>query len=287
MVKYTDRVQRIWRILANKSDREMAITPLHLLLAMCEENTGPCAELHQYLMKKYGHQFLLDYEKHVIRTHSASLLQTTLPFPVTGKMMEVLNMAEKRMIRYNQTLLNEGHLMQATLRIDSSLGELFTEQDLIMFDKILCRARDMLVPLDNYFPSIENKQLFIRRALKKDEPEIIDFVKSEFGSGWLESIKNGMEHEDISIFVAYHNNIINGFACYEAHDKKRGTFGPMGISNQNREHGVGTILLHHCLLELKRKKYKYAILEGAGPIEFYEKVVGAMLIPIKENDLNK
>jgi len=47
----------------------------------------------------------------------------------------------------------------------------------------------------------------------------------------------------------------------------------------NRTKGIGYELLHHCLKDMKEIGYEYAIIGGAGPIEFYEKACNAVVIP--------
>lgn len=278
---YTDRVKRIFEIVSDKVNEHQAVTPLHLLLAMCEENTSVCAELHQYFMKQYGFSFLRDYEKRLQPFHPEPVTLDGFSFAMTPMTKEVLELAELRMNRYNQIKVNEGHLMQAILRIDSIIPELFTEKDIRMMEEIVCRARDMMVYLENYVVPKEVQQLSdVRKAAQEDYKAVLELVEKNFGSGWTEAVKNGMEHEDVSVYLAFQEKVIIGFACYEAHGLKRGTFGPMGVTLKSRQKGIGEQLLHHCLYELKKKRYKYAIIEGAGPLEFYEKTVNACLIPV-------
>jgi GNAT superfamily N-acetyltransferase len=68
-----------------------------------------------------------------------------------------------------------------------------------------------------------------------------------------------------------------GFACYDA--STLGYFGPTGVDEPFRGQGIGKALLLACLLEMKLKGYGYAIIGWIGPQEFYEKAVGALVIP--------
>ena len=67
-----------------------------------------------------------------------------------------------------------------------------------------------------------------------------------------------------------------GFACHEATCKC--FFGPTGVDESFRGMGIGTHLLFACLQDMKNAGYAYAIIGGAGPVEFYEKAVGAIVI---------
>jgi predicted N-acetyltransferase YhbS len=280
-IQYTERVKRIIEIASENITEHQAVTPLHLFLAMCEENSGVCAELHYYLARSYGFSFIDDFSKYLEPFHPNPINVASLPFKVSPEMVHVLNLAEQRMKRYNQLHLNEGHIMQAILRLNTCIYKFLTNEDIAAIEEIVCRARDMIVHLESYNLPEEVLQVsYVRKASVNDAGEVIRLVESEFGSGWIEAVKNSFTHEDTSIFVALEYGRIVGFACYEAHGKKRGTFGPMGVSSRRRQKGVGAYLLHHCLSELKKKRYKYAIIEGAGPVEFYEKTVHALLIPI-------
>jgi predicted N-acetyltransferase YhbS len=82
----------------------------------------------------------------------------------------------------------------------------------------------------------------------------------------------------IPIFIAQADNRIVEFACYDVVQMKKGVFGPMGTSSNYRQKGIGKALLYHCLSEMQRTGYAYAIIDNAGPIEFYETVCGAVVI---------
>ena len=71
-----------------------------------------------------------------------------------------------------------------------------------------------------------------------------------------------------------------GFAGYEC--TRRSFFGPTGVIENMQGQGLGTALLLACLWGLQEMGYVYAIIGGAGPVEFYEKAVGATVIPDSE-----
>ena len=50
------------------------------------------------------------------------------------------------------------------------------------------------------------------------------------------------------------------------------------MDNEFRGQGIGKSLLIKCLEAMKQMGYGYAIIGGAGPIEFYEKAVQAEVI---------
>jgi len=255
---------------------------------MCEENSGVCEELSSYFVKGYGYTFLNDFSKSLQPFHSSPLSLPLCTVPVSPEVESVFKYAAGRMHRYNQIRLNEGHLMQALLKLDPTIHSLLTEKDRAFVEKAVCASRDLLVAMDDYqVPDSVGASTFIRRAKSTDLAALLELVEKQFGSGWIESIQNGFQKDEISIFLAEEKDRIVGLACYESFENKKGTFGPMGVVKGERSKGLGAQLLHHCLSELKKKNYRYVVIEGAGPVEFYEKECNAVLIPIYDSQRNK
>ena len=68
-----------------------------------------------------------------------------------------------------------------------------------------------------------------------------------------------------------------GFAAYEC--TRRGYFGPTGVLPTEQGKGIGKALLLASLAALREMGYVYAIIGNAGPVRFYQKTVGAIVIP--------
>ena len=71
-----------------------------------------------------------------------------------------------------------------------------------------------------------------------------------------------------------------GFAGYEC--TRRGFFGPTGVIPAAQGKGIGKALLLASLTALREMGYVYAIIGAAGPVDFYQKAVGAIVIPDSE-----
>jgi GNAT superfamily N-acetyltransferase len=71
-----------------------------------------------------------------------------------------------------------------------------------------------------------------------------------------------------------------GFAGYEC--TRKAFFGPTGVIENERGHGIGTALLIASLWGLRELGYVYAIIGRAGPQDFYERAVDAVVIPDSE-----
>ncbi|HDV8359547.1 GNAT family N-acetyltransferase [Bacillus cereus] len=282
--QFTKRVHKILEIAAEESEYNI-IHPVHLFIGMCKEGTGVCAELFMYLFHKVGPDFLekLSLRKQFDLHHQE--YKKIGQYKLSYKAIEILQIAKKRMERFQQVVVNEGHVMYALFRVDTNIGEFIhiqMQEDIL---RITAAPRDLAVDL-NSFKSIYNT-LFchVRRASPSDFDKLSRFVADEFGERWLQSVDYGFRtyNEKLPIYIAQQEEVIIGFACYDVVRGKKGLFGPMGIAKQNRVKGVGKELLHHCLYNMKQDGYEYAIIGQAGPIEFYERNCNARLIPIDNN----
>jgi predicted N-acetyltransferase YhbS len=67
-----------------------------------------------------------------------------------------------------------------------------------------------------------------------------------------------------------------GFAAYDA--TCRNFFGPTAVDEKWQGKGIGKALLLAALHAMKNDGYAYAIIGGAGPVDFYKKALGAIEI---------
>ena len=78
-----------------------------------------------------------------------------------------------------------------------------------------------------------------------DSLELLDFLKEEFGGGWKRSALIAMQNgcaEDLILIIRNPSDRICGF-CMRAIDGNPMRFGPVGVSESERNLGLGTILL--------------------------------------------
>lgn len=140
---------------------------------------------------------------------------------------------------------------------------------------------DMLVKLyDLPKSSILNKMdasdIIIRPALAPEKHHISAWVEEHFGSPWRSEVEVAFARQPVSVYIALKADKLVGFACYDA--TMRGFFGPTGVDENQRGQGIGEALLFSCLHNMRDIGYAYAIIGGAGPTEFYQKIVGAVAI---------
>ena len=120
----------------------------------------------------------------------------------------------------------------------------------------------------------------VRRAQPFELTPVRDFVAKNFANSWADEISIGFAHQPISVFIATIDRELAGFAAYEC--TRRGYFGPTGVVPTAQGRGIGKALLLASLEALREMGYVYAIIGAAGPVRFYQKTVGAIIIPDSE-----
>jgi GNAT superfamily N-acetyltransferase len=120
----------------------------------------------------------------------------------------------------------------------------------------------------------------VRRAQPFEISAVRRFVGENFSPNWADEISVGFARQPISVFVATIDHQLAGFAAYEC--TRRGFFGPTGVVPSAQGKGIGKALLLVSLEALREMGYVYAIIGAAGPVRFYQKTVGAIIIPDSE-----
>jgi GNAT superfamily N-acetyltransferase len=134
-----------------------------------------------------------------------------------------------------------------------------------------------LPPLEPTLEELERAQIVVRRAQPFEISKVRAFVETHFAIAWADEISVGFVNKPVSVYIAVAEKEIVGFAAYEC--TRRAFFGPEGVSESARGRGIGKALLVACLHGLRELGYVYGIIGRAGPIEFYQKTVGAIVIP--------
>ncbi|KPF46096.1 GNAT family N-acetyltransferase [Rhizobium sp. AAP43] len=143
-------------------------------------------------------------------------------------------------------------------------------------------AADMLVKLyelsaDSVLDrNLEDAGIIIRRALAPELETICNWIRPRFGAGWASEATVAISRQPPTCFIAHQGETLLGFACHEA--TMKGFFGPTGVDEKARGRGIGMALLVRTLIDMRDQGYAYAVIGGAGPIEFYRKSVGAIEI---------
>ena len=139
---------------------------------------------------------------------------------------------------------------------------------------------DLLVNLLKLPPREATEGFNLRRAQPFELTLVSNFVTEYFSGSWADEISVGFARQPISVFVATIDRELVGFAAYEC--TRRGFFGPTGVVQSAQGRGIGKALLLASLEALREMGYVYAIIGAAGPVRFYQKTVGAIIIPDSE-----
>ncbi len=123
----------------------------------------------------------------------------------------------------------------------------------------------------------ESAGIVIRRAQPFETTRVRDLIEREFSVAWADEVLVGFVSKPVSVFIAIAEREVVGFAAYEC--TRRGFFGPAGVIETMQGRGIGKVLLLASLWGLREMGYVYGIIGRAGPVEFYERAVGAIVIP--------
>jgi len=139
---------------------------------------------------------------------------------------------------------------------------------------------DLLVNLLKLPPLEATQGFMVRRAQPFELSPVRRFVAENFAPTWADEISVGFARQPVSVYIATIDRELAGFAAYEC--TRRAFFGPTGVLQSARGKGIGKALLLPCLWSMREMGYVYAVIGAAGPVRFYQKTVGAIIIPDSE-----
>ncbi|HHX11755.1 MAG TPA: GNAT family N-acetyltransferase [Clostridiales bacterium] len=141
---------------------------------------------------------------------------------------------------------------------------------------------DMLVNLlniedyHNVASRLKEDGIELFRAIAPDKFRIIEWVKEHSSISAAGECDVCFSNHPISCFIAAKGSQILGYACYNA--TALDFFGPTKVIEEAQGKGIGKALLLRSLYAMKEEGYQYAIIGGVGPVKFYEKCVGGVII---------
>ena len=142
---------------------------------------------------------------------------------------------------------------------------------------------DMLVnllklpPLQPLVDEMSGVGVTIRRAQPFEITQVRNFIENNFSVGWADEVSVGFANKPVTVYIATRDRSVIGFAGYEC--TRKAFFGPTAVAESERGRGVGKALLIASLWGLREMGYVYGIIGHAGPIEFYQEAVAAVVIP--------
>ena len=137
-----------------------------------------------------------------------------------------------------------------------------------------------LPPLEALITEMRNQGVNIRHAQPFEISPVREFVEKNFSVAWADEISVGFAGKPVTVYIATRESRVIGFAGFEC--TRRAFFGPTGVAKDERCRGIGRALLVASLWGLRELGYVYGVIGGAGPVEFYQEAVGAIVIPESE-----
>jgi predicted N-acetyltransferase YhbS len=141
---------------------------------------------------------------------------------------------------------------------------------------------DLLVPLYALPPVApaldvaDQRGIEIRRALVPEQHLVTAWIRETFSEAWAAEASVAFARQPVACFLAVQHSRPVGFCAYEA--TCRNFLGPLGVATEVRANGIGSALLLSALHAMSAEGYAYAIIGGAGPTAFFERVAGAQII---------
>jgi GNAT superfamily N-acetyltransferase len=134
-----------------------------------------------------------------------------------------------------------------------------------------------LPPLQPLLGGMSASGITIRRAQPFEITPVRKFIEENFSVAWADEISVGLASKPVTVYIATRDARVVGFAGYEC--TRKAFFGPTGVAENERGQGLGRALLIAALWGLRELGYVYGIIGHAGPVEFYQQTVGAIVIP--------
>lgn len=139
---------------------------------------------------------------------------------------------------------------------------------------ILVKLYD-LPPLD--LSRTDAAGVVVRRPIAPEKHIVTAWVGQHFDRAWVSESERAFVNRPITCFVAIRDQEMLGFACWDA--ASLGIWGPTGVAEAARGQGIGAALLMATLHAMREQGYAYAVIGAAGPIEFYQRTLGGIVIP--------
>jgi mycothiol synthase len=90
----------------------------------------------------------------------------------------------------------------------------------------------------------------IRRVEKDDNRPLLTLVEQHFPQ-WLQEVQRALLNRPITVHFCTKDKAVVGFACSESNNVGTGVLGPAGLLRAHRGQGLGTIMLHRSVEDLR------------------------------------
>ncbi len=135
---------------------------------------------------------------------------------------------------------------------------------------------NLTAPLDSRFETADEETrlaaagIEVRRAAPKDRDLLDRFFDEQFGADWRYEAELALDNNPPALHLALRDGQVIAFSAHSTQNREWGFFGPMGTTPAARGHGIGRVLLWHCLNDLRDAGHRTGVIPWVGPIAFYQ-----------------
>jgi len=122
----------------------------------------------------------------------------------------------------------------------------------------------------------------VLRPLPHRSPEILEMIEREFSPAWRaeSSVALARTPCTMKVICPKDPSHVLAFCCWDCTAK--GFLGPVGVLSEARGMDLGRAVVLSTLYSMREDGYAYAVVGGAGPVEFFRKICDAR--PIEGSD---
>ena len=115
-----------------------------------------------------------------------------------------------------------------------------------------------------------------RKAIRQEKDALISWVRENFSPFWAYEVGLGFGGDETSVWLAERGGEILGFAAYSVLEPN--WFGPIGVSQEVRGRGNGTILLYKAMNSLRLNGHRLVTVPWTDLLFFYSQLPGIVSI---------
>jgi len=119
-----------------------------------------------------------------------------------------------------------------------------------------------------------DERIVFRKPSFAEKSKVQEWIEGRFGKFWTYEVGEAFRAPTPKVWVAEKGDEILGFSAYSA--LERYWFGPIGVSDQIKHKGLGTVLLFKTLDSMREEGCSTACIPWTGHLFFYTQVPGIM-----------
>ncbi|MDQ3328639.1 MAG: GNAT family N-acetyltransferase [Chloroflexota bacterium] len=116
----------------------------------------------------------------------------------------------------------------------------------------------------------------VRRLQAGDRESFDAWMREAWNATWAYEALESMKNDPVSTWVATRDGTFHAFASYDC-TAFPGGFGPTGTDESLRGKGIGTVLFHRCMQDMRALGYSKCEVCWTGPVAFYAKAADAWI----------